>query len=364
MSNPTHAESLENIRRAALQSSGVAQWPQEWAIGAQQLAELSGMRSTLTNVEEANQARKAAGYDYSEASGLMATNANGVAVLKVQGMIAHKPHPLLQLLGACSAGATTAAIRHLANDPNVKSVVLYIDSPGGTVLGTTETAEALYSLSRSKPVVAWSDGMLCSAAYWIASAAGAVFLSGPAVMVGSIGVVLRHEYRPPEGGQVITDVYAGKFKTVGSSSAPLSAEHCAVLQERCDYLYSLFVADVARNRSKPVSTVKDSMADGRVFIGQQAVSAGLVDGLRTWSAMMSDLVANPSRYLRRAGQSAAAGAAGTAQASAQRQPAALLAAPRPSTPQTPAEWASAAKAEAERSRIDFVAALKKLGYPG
>ena len=81
-------------------------------------------------------------------------------------------------------------------------------------------------------------------------------------------------------------MFAGKFKRINSQFGPLTDAGRATMQEQVDYLYSLFVQAVADHRGVSADTVLQHMADGRVFTGQQAIDAGLVDGVSTLSALV------------------------------------------------------------------------------
>jgi ClpP class serine protease len=89
-------------------------------------------------------------------------------------------------------------------------------------------------------------------------------------------------------GVKTTEIVAGKYKRIASRYAPLSEEGMAVLQEAVDYLYSVFVNDVAKFRGV---TEEDAlrMADGKVFIGKQSIKAGLVDQISNFSDFVKDL---------------------------------------------------------------------------
>jgi ClpP class serine protease len=94
-----------------------------------------------------------------------------------------------------------------------------------------------------------------------------------------------------------TEIAAGRYKRIASEHAPLTDEGRAYIQALLDEIYTVFVDAVARNRGTDAETVLKDMADGRLFIGRQAVSAGLVDGVSTLDALIADLVAGrkPSR---------------------------------------------------------------------
>jgi len=222
----------------------------------------------------------------------------GVARIGWDGPMMQRPGFLARLfLGAVDTAEITSAVHAAASDPAVRSILLVVNSPGGSVTGTSELAEVIAEAAVSKPVVAVTEGLLASAAYWAVSGASSVYGSGPTVQVGSIGVVIVHTYAPRNDGAVVTEITAGKFKTVGSSARPLSGDDKAHLQGRADYLCSLFVNAVAKGRNLAASAVASQEA--RVYIGQQAVSAGLLDGFSTASSLEKQLAADPSRFMRR-----------------------------------------------------------------
>jgi len=218
---------------------------------------------------------------------------NGVAILPMNGVMAKRMNLLTQISGGVSTELAARDFKAALNDPAVNSIILQIDSPGGTVDGTQTMADMILAARGKKPVVAFADGMMASAAYWIGSAASSIYISDGAAQIGSIGVVATHT--DVSGAQAIagvktTEITAGKFKRMASQYAPLTESGRQSIQDQVDYLYSIFVEAVAKNRGVNVETVLQDMADGRVFIGQQAIDAGLVDGVST----LDDLVAKLS----------------------------------------------------------------------
>ena len=222
----------------------------------------------------------------------------GVAVLGIDGVIAPKANMLTQISGGASASVAQLQLESALADPRVNAVVLAIDSPGGSIFGTPELAAAVHELAAIKPIVAVSDGMLASAAYWIGSAANAVYLSGPTVHAGSIGVIMAHEFNPRSQGQV-TQITAGRYKAAGSANAPLTEEAKAYLQAPAHHIYTLLVDAVAQHRGTSSAQVLATMADGRVFVGQQAIDAGLADGFMSVDAAVEALATDPARFAKR-----------------------------------------------------------------
>lgn len=222
----------------------------------------------------------------------------GVAVLPIEGVIAPKANLFTRISGGASAQLLTQQVESAIADPRVRALVLAIDSPGGSVFGSPELAAAVRELSSVKPIVAVSDGQMASAAYWIGSAANAVYISGPTVQVGSIGVVATHNFNP-RMAEGTTEITAGKYKRIATSNAPLSTEGREYMQAQVDHLYTVFIDAVAAHRDTDADTVLEHMADGRVFIGQQAIDRGLVDGVSTVDAMVEKLASNPAAFSKR-----------------------------------------------------------------
>lgn len=222
----------------------------------------------------------------------------GIAVLQMAGVIAPKANMFMQISGGMSTQMATRQLQAAIDDPGVRAVVLSIDSPGGNVIGTPEMAAAVRELSAQKPIVTHCDGTLASAAYWIGSAANAVYISGSTVQVGSIGVVVDRTYRP-DSTQREESITAGRYKRLAKASEPLSDESRAVVQADVDYVYSVFVDDVAAYRATTSDAVLERMADGRVFRGQQAIDAGLADGITSLDALVARMAADPTAYAKR-----------------------------------------------------------------
>lgn len=222
----------------------------------------------------------------------------GVAVLTLDGVMAPKANLFMRVSGGVSTQMATQQIESAMVDPRVTAMVLAIDSPGGSVFGTPELGATVKELAARKPIVTVSEATLASAAYWVGSAANAVYISGPTVQVGSIGVVASHSYDPQAKGTT-TEITAGKYKRIASATGPLSEEGHAYMQGHVDHLYSVFVDAVAANRGTTNDSVLEHMADGRVFIGQQAIDRGLVDGMSTVDAMVEQLATNPAKFAKR-----------------------------------------------------------------
>lgn len=205
---------------------------------------------------------------------------DGIAVIAVTGVLTKRYNLYTWWFGGTAMEHLAARLKAAENDPAVVAVVLDVDSPGGTVDGTKELADKIAAFN--KPVVAFANGLAASAAYWCACRADEIMASSLAE-VGSIGVVLRHvEYADAlkDAGIKVSYITAGKYKRLANEAEPLSDEGRDYLQAILDHIYSVFVDDVASGRKVSVETVV-KMAEGRIFIGQKALDAGLIDSLGT-----------------------------------------------------------------------------------
>lgn len=220
---------------------------------------------------------------------------NGVAVMPLHGVISKRMNLFTKISGGTSSQLFTRDFNAAVADPSIKAVIVDADTPGGTVDGTQEGANAIYAARGKKPIIGYSGGMVASAGYWYLSATEQIYISGDTVDVGSIGVVTSHtDYSKAYESQGIkvTEITAGKYKRIASEHAPLTESGREYIQAQLDHIYGVFLADVGRNRGGiSADQVHDRMADGRIFIGTKAIDAGLVDGVSTLDGLINSLAA-------------------------------------------------------------------------
>lgn len=214
---------------------------------------------------------------------------DGVAVISLAGVMTRRLNLFEAISGGMSTQQVSRRIAQAGADAAVRGIVLDIDSPGGTVFTVDELTDAVRAAREYKPVVAFSYGMCCSAAYWVAAQCDHVMVSD-ASESGSIGVAYVHydlSKRDEMEGVTRTVMSAGKYKRIAHDAAPLSQEGADYIQEMLDTYYTLFVDAVAKGRGVDVETVLERMADGRTFIGKEAVVAGLADSIGTLSEALA-----------------------------------------------------------------------------
>jgi len=197
----------------------------------------------------------------------------------------------IRISGGTSMQLIEKDFREALADPQVRSIILVIDSPGGTVDGTQELATVIHNSRGIKPIITYAESLIGSAAYWIGSAADKIYISGDTTQVGSIGVVATHvdvSKAEESMGYKTTEIVAGKYKRIASQYAPLSDEGRETIQDIVDHVYSIFIRDVARNRGISEAQALD-MADGKIFLGQKAIDIGLADEMGDLGSLVSRL---------------------------------------------------------------------------
>jgi signal peptide peptidase SppA len=204
-----------------------------------------------------------------------------VAVLNISGPIAYKPSFFTALFGGSAVLEIQQAFRAAMQDDSISSVLLALDTPGGTVSGVPELAEEIRAAS--KPVIAQVSPLAASAGYWLASGAKEIAIT-PSGRAGNIGIVYPHtdiSDAMKATGIKTTLITAGKFKGEASPYEPLSDEARAHLQADVDGMYSQFVKAVADGRGATQTAVREGYGEGRALFAAAAIKAGLVDRMST-----------------------------------------------------------------------------------
>ncbi len=215
---------------------------------------------------------------------------DGLAIITIHGPLVNSDSPCLEWFGLTGYPEIRDAVLAAVSDPEVKQILLDIDSGGGAVSGCADTATLIREATKVKPVTTYADTM-CSAAYWLGCAAGKVY-SSKAAVVGSIGVKATfREYSKQNAmeGITVTVIRAGKYKALADPNEPLTKEAEAQIQAIADANYEVFVDHVAKMRGRTYEYTDKTMADGQEFIGQAAVDVGLTDGVTTFDAVIGGL---------------------------------------------------------------------------
>ena len=234
----------------------------------------------------------------------------GIAVVSITGIMEKRMSMLGSLFGGTSMLAVKAAINAAIADKSVSSILLRIDSPGGTVSGTTDLSDHIAAASRRKRLVAYVDGTAASAAYWAGSQAQEMWASRDS-LVGSIGVygVIydKSEMAKREGIKPVV-ISTGKYKGEGAPGTKISAEQIAEWRKRIEFSFSEFKAAVGRGRGMSATAVA-AVADGRVFHPPESVDLKLIDRVMSFEDAVATLAgeersAQESRNARAQGYAA------------------------------------------------------------
>lgn len=223
--------------------------------------------------------------------------AEGIAIIDVIGPLVKRNSGAFMSGGPTTYSQIESEFADAINDPNVRGVLLQIDSPGGESTGAFELADSIHSARGSKPIYAIADGDAFSAAYALASAADQVYVTKTGG-VGSVGVWMMHVDQSgfnAQNGIKPTYIYAGAHKIEGNPHEPLSDEARGVFQDIVDGAYEMFVDAVARNRGMSADAVRATEAG--LFWGQpkkgtpSATDIGFADHVGTTQDALAALVA-------------------------------------------------------------------------
>lgn len=206
-----------------------------------------------------------------------------VAVLPVRGTILHRMSGMSAMSGGTGLEQLSKAFVALRDDPQVKAIVLDVDSPGGSVDGLVEAADLIRSSRGAKPIVAQVNVRAASAAYWLAAQADDVAVT-PSGEVGSIGVITVHEdisAMLEKMGVKETVIASTPFKAEGNPYGPLSEEARAAIESDVHAFDAMFHDAVAEGRGAKVATVRAEFGQGRMVLAAEAVKRGMADRVAT-----------------------------------------------------------------------------------
>jgi signal peptide peptidase SppA len=215
-----------------------------------------------------------------------------IGIIAIKGPITNQTSYWDKYDMAATYPAIREALIYAANDASILSVLLDVDSGGGAVSGVDDTASLIRNINENvKPVTAYTEQNMYSAAYWLGCSAGSVFASKSAG-TGSIGIIGTHmdmSKMYEQMGINVTVIRAGKFKALASKFEPLSKEARAQIQRGIDMAYTVFIDRVSAMREVSYEVADKKLGDGQEFFGQEGVTAGLLDGITTFDALMSEL---------------------------------------------------------------------------
>ena len=238
---------------------------------------------------EAASGKMAYSGDHERGSRLLSRQ-GAVAVASISGPLIPGNPWYAEFMGATGYGEIREALVQAAQDPEVGAIVMDIRSGGGAVSGVTDVADLIQRIdTQVKPVYAYTDGTMASAAYWLGSSARKIGIS-KAAEVGSIGVLTVHtdiSRALDADGITQTVIRSGPYKALGHPSEKLSSLANQVLTDQVQETADVFTEHVAQQRGMPAEKVDTEVGQGRMFMGSKAVEAGLADEVTTFDEFLS-----------------------------------------------------------------------------
>ena len=211
---------------------------------------------------------------------------DGIAIIPVTGPIMRYANMFTRISGATSTQELATDLQAALDNPQVKGIILNVDSPGGEANGINELGDMVYAARGKRPIKAYGGGTVASASYWIGSSADELIIDDTALL-GSIGVVVEVALREAREGE--------KRYTITSSNAPNkrpdleTEEGRAELSKTIDALGEVFVAKVARNLGVNPDQVPAMGDHGGLKVGAAAVASGLAHRLGSLESLITEM---------------------------------------------------------------------------
>ncbi len=223
---------------------------------------------------------------YTNSMGLSSIpNEEGIAVVNIYGPI---EMPSKNVAWSRYQDGSTYIVERLSKikkDKRVKAVVIHINSPGGSVAATQEIYEQIKAVRKTgKKIVVSIGDIAASGGYYIATAADEI-IANPGSLIGSIGVIMSipsMEVLLTKIGVSIQTIKSGEYKDIGAINRKLTPAETKLLQEIIDNAYNQFFSAVLDGRKNLTKEELILLADGRIFIGNQALKYKLIDQLGTY----------------------------------------------------------------------------------
>jgi capsid assembly protease len=231
----------------------------------------------------------------------MSIRADGTAIIPVVGPIVRRADLFSRISGATDLGTMRDMLVSALDARSVTRIMLMMDTPGGETTGIAEMAAYIREVDAQKPVIAYAEGLMASAGYYLASAAREIVGASQSV-IGSIGV--RIAVRVPSASESATTFEFVSSQSPKKALDPRSPDGQHGYKQLMDDLAAVFVRDVATYRGVSEDTVLSDYGQGWVFAADRALESGLIDRIETQQATLDRLAATvPPSPAERAGTS-------------------------------------------------------------
>ncbi|MEN8243528.1 MAG: signal peptide peptidase SppA [Thermodesulfobacteriota bacterium] len=206
------------------------------------------------------------GLESSRLSELVAEPGGGnVGIVEINGIIA-------------DSAETIRLLKHFREDDAIKAIVLRVESPGGVVGPSQEIYREVRKTVPTKKVVASMGAVAASGGYYVAAACDGI-IANPGTITGSIGVIMGYtnfEKLLEKIGLSPVVIKSGEYKDMGSPTRKMTPQEAETLQYFVDQTHRQFVQAIGEGRDMDLVHV-ESLADGRIYTGEEAMKNGLVD---------------------------------------------------------------------------------------
>jgi len=207
-----------------------------------------------------------------------------IALVNIEGIITAGA-PAASLMGGATSASSVAICDRLyraKDDPSVRGVLLRVNSPGGSAVGSDEIYRAIVALKTAgKPVVVSMGDLAASGGYYVSSPASYIYANG-ATFTGSIGVIfsmLNWEQLGKKLGLSEVTITAGAHKDIGNPWRAMTEDERQLMTAMLSDVHEQFIKAVDEGRQNLNEAQVRTLATGMVFTGQQALGNGLVDAI-------------------------------------------------------------------------------------
>ncbi len=255
-----------------------------WCIDETALAQITGASMGLTASDMPN----IESFDMDRFMPL--TKAGNIAIVKIRGPLTKNLTFMSFFFGGTSVEMIRRAINAAAGDKDVETIVLDVDSPGGSVDGIAGVVDAIAAAVKSKPVIAQVDGMAASAALHAISGSTKIF-AHRMDLIGAIGTklfLIDSSKMFEQQGLKAIPIDTGEFKSTGAPGTVVTENQIADLQELVDTFQVDFDSALKKGRGLSAAGVK-AVSDGRLFPAAKALELGVIDGIQNTDKSISTL---------------------------------------------------------------------------
>ncbi len=220
---------------------------------------------------------------------------DNVGIIHVKGSLSNEYSAWNRFFGVVSYDEIRDAAHSLALDSDISSILLEINTGGGSAHGISELSDFLVNIDRNvKPIEAHTSMFTFSAGMWLASSARKITANKVAEQ-GSVGVIITmasfsEMYK--KAGIDVKVVRAGKYKALANPAEPISDAAVAEAEKKAEKLYDFFIDAMVRGRPKLSASSKDVWAEGKTFFSEESLQLGLIDEIQTFDKVVANLSSN------------------------------------------------------------------------